>query len=476
MADASISTMWDIRKHSCELAMSFAQLELDFDTSVENWLAGTSYTTKEKEKFIETFNEKSIIEREDRKCKCFVKAESYPEFKYPRPIKSRTDRFKAVMGPIFQGINDCLFSKTEWFIKKIPVDERPQHIIENLTPYESILCTDFSSFEAHFIDAWIFCIEFPLYHWITMKLPNAIEWYNELNTLLEVNVCDFKDFTLHCMSRASGEMNTSSGNGYSNLTLYTYVARAKQATKMLGKFEGDDAITNTAPKSAEPTTQDFTDLGWSCKLERNQTISEASFCGIVSDENDLINICDVKNYILDFGWTRQQYLEASDNTIKALIRAKGFSAIYQYPNCPIIDSLGRYALRVTDSQAVINKMNSLIHKNKIYSDRYKNEQFKDLLEKYKNKIPPKKEIPISTRLLVEKLHGVSVSQQITTEDYLDSLEEVQPLTLQLQFNDVHYFTWDQYTTDQIDINMETKPQIEQFREFCRGWKEVEIRF
>lgn len=466
--------LWDIRKHSCELAMSFEQLHLDFDSTIETWLAGTSYTQSEKDKFLSVYDDCSKISVNDRKCKCFVKAESYPEFKYPRPIKSRTDRFKTVMGPLFQGINDCLFKKTEWFIKKIPVDERPSHIIEALSPYQSILCTDYSSFEAHFIDVWIHCIEFPLYNWMTWNLPHAKEWRNELHTLLKSNSCLFKDFKLECMSRASGEMNTSSGNGFSNLALYTYVARIKGATKMLGKFEGDDAITNTYPPESEPETIDFTNLGWTCKLDRHLTISEASFCGIVADETDKINISDIRNYLLDFGWTKQQYVGANSTTIKSLIRAKGYSAIFQYPNCPIIDSLGRYALRITDEEYVRSKFAKMYRNNQFADNRFKQEQFKELFEKYSDNLPKKKEIPMNTRLLVEKLYDISVIQQIQSEEYLDKLTTIQPLTLPIKYNEVHYYCWEQYTSCDKEFTTEPQKEIQNFKEFCQGWNSITI--
>lgn len=468
----TMAVLWDLRKHVVELCPTFQKLPLSFDDTVEEWLSNTSYTQAEKDDFLKLYNERSKILSEDRKCKCFVKAESYPEIKYPRPIKSRTDRFKAIMGALFQGVNDCLFSNTQWFIKKTPVDLRPSRIIEIIGNYTTVDCTDYSSFEAHFIDMMIYAIEFPFYYWVTSDLPSAAWWRKELITLLKSNTCIFRDFILESMSRASGEMNTSSGNGFSNLSLYTYATRVKGCTEQRGQFEGDDGITNTKPDSARPTTKDFYNLGWSCKLESHNTISEASFCGIVADVDERVNVTDIRNYILDFGWTKQQYLEASDSTIRALIRAKGYSAIYQYKGCPIIDELGRYALRVTQHEYTINKFNKLINSKNFFDNKYKKEQFLEMLARHEGKIPPKTPIGPNTRRLVERLYGITTKQQIEIETYLSNLNEIQPLDIPLDYTEVSQFMWDSFTGDEIDIAVEPRNEIARFKEFISEWPSI----
>lgn len=470
----TMAVLWDIRKHAVELCPTFQQLPLSFDDTIESWLDGTSYTAAEKADFVALYNDRSKLLSEDRKCKCFIKAESYPEIKYPRPIKSRTDRFKAIMGALFQGINDSLFSNTKWFIKKTPVDLRPSRIMDVIGNYTQVDCTDYSSFEAHFIDMMIYTIEFPFYYWVTMQLPSAEWWRRELTTLLRSNLCIFKDFILDSMSRASGEMNTSSGNGFSNLVLYTYATRVKGAVEQRGQFEGDDGITNTLPDIARPTTQDFKNLGWSCKLESHNTISEASFCGIVADVDEKVNVTNIRNYLLDFGWTKQQYLEANDNTIKALIRAKGFSAIYQYRGCPIIEELGRYALRVTQDDYTITKFNKMIHMKNFYDNRYRQEQFLELLQRHQSQIPDRKPIGPNTRNLVERLYGITSQQQIDIENYLANLNQIQPLDIDLEFPEVTQFMWDTFVGDEIYTPVEPQNEIARFKDFVTPWPNVKV--
>jgi hypothetical protein len=421
-----------MRKLSVKLAQTFDQLPADYDTSLETWLGKTTYTEKDKQKFRREVDEQGYLTKRDRACKCFVKAETYPEFKHARPIKSRTDRFKAMMGPIFQGINETLFSRTEYFIKKIPIYERPQVMKDTFLGADKVCATDFSSYEAHFLDCWMFAIEFPFYRWVTLKLPSAEEFWKELSTLLMTNVCKFLDFIIECMSRASGEMNTSSANGYVNLVLFLYVSLIKLAEMARAKFEGDDSLNTAVPIASIPTSLDYTRLGWVCKLEEVFRLEEASFCGMVSDPDDLINVCDVKSYIADFGWTRQQYLNANNITVMALIRAKGYSAIYQYPGCPIIDAMGHYALRVTDFQFVQNKMMRMYRSGTLADSRYKNQKFEHMFKYMKTHRPVRKDSPINTRLLVNKLFGLDVNQQITIETYFDDLNIIKPMDFPLE--------------------------------------------
>lgn len=452
----TLDVMWDIRKHSVSQCYEFRRLPIDFDSTLDTWLEGTSYTTADKEKFRKEMDDRSNLTPKDCVCKCFIKAETYPEFKFPRPIKSRTDRYKCKVGPIFQGINDCLFENTKYFIKKIPVNDRPKVLKELFGDSASIDCTDFSSFEAHFIDIMMFAIEFPLYCWITQDLHNQYEFLQDIDVLLQVNKCKFVDFIIWCMSRASGEMNTSSGNGYSNKTLFSYVARVKKALETKQQFEGDDGIVAAKPEHSLPHARDYEDLGWTCKLVKSKTFSEASFCGIVSDPEDLINVCDVRAYLADFGWTRHQYCWANDKTHRALIRAKGYSAIYQYPGCPIIDALGHYALRITNSEEIQRKMMKMFRKGHLADSRYKNIRYQQIFDAMKNGIPLRKISPPNTRLLVEKIFQVSVAQQEEIEGYLDSLDTRKPLNIDLQVPDAWRYNSDSY----VNVYPEPDPNTE----------------
>jgi hypothetical protein len=468
--DVTTAVLFDIMKAATIFAINLIEpLPSDYDCSLETWLSKTSYTSKEKEKFRAEIKLSKNITRKDKVTKCFVKAETYPEYKFPRPIKSRTDRFKALLGPIFQGINEKLFSNTEWFIKKIPVNERPEFIKQKVGNSNKISCTDYTSFEAHFIDCMMYSIERPLYYWIIHKLPCANKFKHELTTLMETNICLFKDILVFCMSRASGEMNTSSGNGWSNLVLFLYLTTNLGAIHQSGSFEGDDSITSTTPSECTPIHQDYEDLGWNCKVEFPEGFSTASFCGIVADPDELINICDIKAYVGDFGWTRQQYVNASSDTIHALLRAKGYSAVYQYPNCPIIDSLGRYALRVTENPAIIKTLNKMIKNHKITDSRYKHNKFQELMKLHDGKLPPKRNEPdiLKTRNLVAKIYNIDIQKQLEIEKYLDGLNKIEILDINIEPPSLWEYNSDNFVHTEHSFHELQQPinQIENAKKF-----------
>lgn len=465
--ERTFKVLWDMRIFSAQLAKQFQQLPFDYDTSKEAWLAKTSYTQKEKEKFLSIAKNKgeNIIDK-DKRCASFIKAETYPEFKFPRPIKSRSDKYKAEVGPFFQGINECLFEQTKFFIKKVPVKDRPNWLKQILFPAEIFDCTDYSSFEAHFIACVIYAIEFPLYCWITDHCDQSRCFRNNISALLEINVCEFKDFIVECFSRASGEMNTSSGNGYANLCVFKYITTCKLASETKEQFEGDDGITKTIPASSRPTTEDYLTLGWTCKLESTPNFSHASFCGIVADPDELVNVCDIKNYIVDFGWTKHQYIDANYSTVLALIRAKGFSAIYQYPSCPIIDALGHYALRITNSDVVHRKMIKMINKGQTSDNRYKAEQQKVMLEAVTRKFPARLDSPPKTRHLVEEHFKIPVSKQLEVERYLDSLQTMKPLQIELDFPECWAYNNQTYV-DILSMENNVPMQINNFNKFIQ---------
>lgn len=64
----------------------------------------------------------------DLRVKAFIKDEDYDDFKHVRGIYSRTDDYKVRVGPFFKKFGDRLFS-LKWFIKKIPVPDRPRAIL-----------------------------------------------------------------------------------------------------------------------------------------------------------------------------------------------------------------------------------------------------------------------------------------------------------------------------------------------------------
>ena len=83
--------------------------------------------------------------------------------------------------------------------------------------------------------------------------------------------------------RMSGEMNTSLGNGFSNLMFMAFVCE-KLGLNCNGVVEGDDGLF--AFNGNTPSASDFTKYGFNIKLDVHSEISTASFCGNVFDPED----------------------------------------------------------------------------------------------------------------------------------------------------------------------------------------------
>lgn len=346
-----------------------------------------------------------------------VKAETYPAgYKYPRIISSRHDYYKCRTGPIFKRIEEELF-KLEWFIKYVPVDERPKHILDNLFQEgATVIATDHTCYEAHFSPLLFLVCEMQLYWYMTQLLSDT-EWFPLVfYTMLGWNRCRFRTFWIWILAtRMSGEMCTSCGNGFANLMYMLFTGYKCGLKSIKGRVEGDDGLFTFYGKV--PTSADFAKLGLIVKLDLCDSLSEASFCGIVADMIDLINIKDPIAALLDFGWATQQYSGANDRKLKRILRTKAFSLVFQYPGCPILDALGRYGLRITDG---------LKFKMPASMTPYEKEKFMLSYNKYKNHLPVRT-CTFRTRFLMEKIYKVSILHQFLIENYLNSLQDIRPL-------------------------------------------------
>jgi len=460
------------------------------DCSFETWLRNAPYPDKRKEQLRKIFEElcssdpyynvfflKKKHGYKDTGVKCFIKDETYDEYKHSRGIYSREDVFKIIVAPIIKLIENELYSTqypdndlTSYFIKKVPVSDRPRTIMELYTSDAFYAATDFTSFEGHFKNSIMKSIECVMYEYMIQYLPQA-EFFKTtfIKTMLGVNYCNFYYFVLQIeATRMSGEMNTSLGNGFSNLIVMLFICHERGLKPPRGFVEGDDGIFRFLNKENVPTVADYAELGFTIKIEWHKDLSTASFCGIVFSEDDLNNITDPISTMIGFGWTTRRYCRSKDKKLKELLKAKSFSLLYSYPGCPILRSLAEYGLRVTqDSNFLFNcqnayerdklvmMMDSLNGKtDKLYSivqdDMDRTIAKQSLLDRITNN-PKFKDISIgmSTRILVSQKYGIPVETQLLYEEYLDSLNEIHTLDSDLLLSFVHRDVLD-YSTRYVD--------------------------
>lgn len=269
--------------------------------------------------------------------------------------------------------------------------------------------SDYTAFEKHFTKH-TFLIEMILYEYMLQFVPQGPWLVNLIHNLLTgLNHCHFKKLTaLIPSSRMSGEMNTSLGNGFMNLMLFLFLNELNDNTCVDALVEGDDLIGIYSGVKLQE--RDYARLGFTIKLEYHENVNEASFCGLIYDEEDLVSIPDPHKVLLNIGWTSSRYLGSNTKTRKQLLRAKGLSMLHQYPGAPIIQSMAQYIIRVTEG---------LRYKFPGEWTNWQKTHFRD--------DAVSKPVGFRTRMLMEKKFGYSVSEQMHLEAYFDGCDQIQPI-------------------------------------------------
>lgn len=392
----------------------------DTDVSFETWIEGTPYTQARKDQLRESIVRDVFEDKRHVECKSFIKDESYPEFKHARGINSRSDAFKCAIGPWFKVIEKVLFQNS-WFIKKIPVADRPRYIYERLFREGSnYLTSDYTSFEALFTKEIMEAVEMQLYKYMTQHMPANSYFYRMLDeVLLAQNVCHYKYFDVLIEStRMSGEMCTSLGNGFSNLMFILFLCSLK-GSPVTGVVEGDDGLFRIDGEL--PTTEDFESLGLRVKLEIHSDLSTASFCGLIFDSDDQINVTCPMQELATFGLGTARYSGAKSTKLQSLLKCKSLSLLYQYPGCPILQSLAEYGLRVT------SKVDHRTYLNSAHVSLWEREQLLDADRALRRASLITRPVPLRTRLLVERVFKITVRDQLGIEDYLNAKNDLGPI-------------------------------------------------
>lgn len=419
----------------CWLKKNLEPLKPETDVSVLHWLAEANYPQWRKEQLadIHASTEGDVWSNPKlRRCKSFMKDEFYAQYKHARAINARTDEFKCIVGPIFHEIEKSVFQHPA-FIKKVPVDMRPDYIYDRVFRQGSTyIATDYTSFEALFTRQLMIAVEQELYAYMTSALPEHVDFMRICDDVLAGrNKCCFRDFVVEIdATRMSGEMCTSLGNGFSNLMFMEFLCEEVGSTDAIGVVEGDDGLYRV--EGPCPTIEDFASLGLVIKLDHHDQLETASFCGLVFDLEDRINVTDPIQALAKFGWTSGSYAGARQNKLNALLRAKAMSLKHQFNGCPILDALANYGLRITNNVSQRDVFKYATRSAEVgWWDRMK------LAAIRKWDRIPHREVGDRTRLLVEQLYNIPIEMQLTIEAYLDSLTENQPLNLSVLIDLAH---------------------------------------
>jgi len=391
-------------------------------------------------------------------CKCFIKNEAYPIYKFPRGIYARKDDFKMRVGPIFKLIEKELFN-LPYFVKYIPVDERAKYIHELFgdcpavigSPYEFIrryMATDFTAFEASFTADVMNDCEMQLYEFMVQFLPEGERFMRLLRqVLLLENDCRFRSVMVKMQAgRMSGEMNTSLGNGFTNLMLMLFAMSEFNCEHAVCLIEGDDGIAAyTGPLIPDAF---YEQLGFTIKIIYHSTLNTASFCGQVFDFETYTIVADPIKVLLNFSWAHPQYMNCRPKKIMGLLRCKALSLLYQYPGCPVLQSFAVAVLRLTKEVLCVRDLTLDAWHRDIQSTAI-DRDYRHLLHTRK--------VALSTRQVMADVFRISVIDQIILENYFTSLTKVEPLwhpVLLTYIADVCFDFDRHYTTDREHLNLD----------------------
>jgi len=351
------------------------------------------------------------------RVKGHCKDECYSLPKPLRLINAREDMSKCILGPLFSQIEHVV-CQLPWFIKYIPVKDRPRAIFDRLVRENAnYVYTDYTSFEAHFLPYIMWAIEEPLYNFMCKDLP-AVDFERFMSFWAEfvkgknfINLADQFDCELDG-TRMSGEMNTSLGNGWSNLVLFMFSLHEKGATwdqifsdEVSGFVEGDDGLFRV-PVEITPTTEQMASYGFCLKIGSTPDITEASFCGQVFDPENLVVMTDPALALMKLGWAGRKYLCSKSSTKDEILLSKALSTLYQYNGCPVIAPACQRIIAVLKGRGVL-----LTEKAKNAMGWYKG-QILECAQTLDWDILP---VARSTRFIIQRLYGIEIDTQMEIE-------------------------------------------------------------
>jgi hypothetical protein len=332
----------------------------------EEWLATTSYNESRKDELRCAWFELrgGLPTKSQRQAvSSFIKSEFYDLFKHARMINSRSDYFKVFSGPLFKAIEDELY-KSPYFIKHVPVPERPALIEALIRAGRRYIDSDFKAFESHFTPAVMEAAELKLYRWCLRDSLSAEALDALCNTIKGTNRMRLRNGIKADVEgrRMSGDMCTSLGNGFTNIMLALYIAERKHY-EITGFVEGDDGIFAISGQpdawvpgpsdSGEPVpgpscglVREYERLGFTIEINSYKDPRLASFCGMVFGPDGAI-VRDPRHFMRGFAWT-QSFINAGPRIMDELLRAKALSACYETPNCPVVGAFARKALELTE--------------------------------------------------------------------------------------------------------------------------------
>lgn len=385
--------------------------------SYEEYLAGTHYTLKKREKLLELHNNlrgtpHRVVYKSFGKMEFINVDDGYSDFlKNVRCINGPEDRWKAYVGHLIHAVEKEV-CKLKYFAKYIPVMDRPRVIYERLSPMPGpYWVTDYTSFEASFRSLVLGAAEGELYSYM---LQDFEECKPIIKQMMGEHICKFRNFKVKVPgTRMSGDSNTSLGNGFTNLMLMLFLAE-EQHLLCDGFVEGDDGLFAF---NGTPDFSPIKELGFDLKLEPHTSLYTTSFCGLMLTRS-LACLTEPVYEIVKFGWSMSHLRHSNrQSVLLGLLRAKALSLFYCHPRCPMLTALAIKFIKLTKNVDPI--FDSGYWEQKIVSETVALGHL--AREEYE------KGITDDDRVDFFELFGIDISIQIAFEEYIKNIRGVHQL-------------------------------------------------
>lgn len=391
---------------------------LDHLMSFEEALEHTSYSLKRKERMRRAAGRADPNRIWDYPVKCFIKDEWYEEPKFPRMISARVDEAKALYMPIFRSIEEEVY-KLPYFVKHMTTQERIVRVHE-LFGLDEVYVTDYSAFETHFVPELMNACEMRVYRYMLRNFPAE---FRLVERLAGMNHLWSKLFHGKILGvRMSGEMNTSLGNGVSNLLLMLFAAYMTKNEVLAALVEGDDGLFKL---KHPPQQQFFVDMGLELKCCRTQAY-RSGFCGLNYNPVTLRNCSKPLSCLMKMGWVGTRYAASSIKKVEEVQTATAYSYASEMKGVPLV-------------WAMCKKIISRRHITYARAWKYYDTYWREHVTMCDEVVEPSME----DRTFFSEVTGISVADQLTIEcDILHSEGPIRSPTLLAYLPSSYVDAWD----------------------------------
>lgn len=354
-------------------------------------------------------------------AKVFVKEEVYPEAKAPRAISPVSEEQAFMVGPFCEALRTQVKqignAQGRFFACGMNDNEKMERLIKMKSNTSAeFWVTDFTSFEASQNQA-VHAGELCLYTH-TCTIPEVLEFFKYCEATTNFYRNKKVAFVLSVPStRKSGTHQTSLGNGFVNISSLIWAiseATSYSIDEVIDRLdiliEGDDGLTRvikhktTGADVTKDVEAKLAAIGLTVKMEKHARFETTSFCSMHAAEDQMC-IDPVK--ALTGGYSSLAYVQAKDDVLAGLMRAKAYSNLAKGPDAPVIASYARWVLRHTHGITIAKILTTM--------SRYERERVLHGMD-----ISRKPVVTPEARELVETRFKVSVSDQIKLEEYFDT--------------------------------------------------------